>query len=868
MTDSSETQQATFQNDRPITTATDDRLDVDVFIRRLVGPIMRSQDGGSLVVGLYGPWGSGKSSALHLLESSIEEVNELEGPAASGMPYALVVRFTPWLYGSVETLLPAFFDTLAAAVGGLTVAPKKRRNKIEGALRGMAEFVVPAATLGGHLLGGPFGGQLVESIAKLVQGTSKGAAEVMAATKPDFDEGRFREQRETAARMLQELKAGLRPVRVVMTIDDLDRSAGADEVLAMLKLVKLVGDLPNVTYVIAMDRAHIEDLLETKSSTRFGREFLDKIVQVGITLPAVDPRLLTRWLIDEATVVASSANMDPSSLAVDWDDTIASYLPSNSFEQTLQLAIRSPRDVARILNAYRFAALSGDDQAPLHALDLLLISTLQVTAPRTYDAVRLNGRFLLHQDRTVFDDMSGNGRNRGATRARRQARLESISRGEIRPTNADSTAAAQPPTTLTGSASERHGVVDEAALALVTRLFPHAVMLHSDGADIRTAVRSERAARDEYRIFSPDRFNGYFRFALPPATAPVRLVRQAFAILCGRDPEGDATPITAPPDWVREFANLCALHNVETRESLLQQLGDRMASLSRDEARSLAIRVPVLVRYADTDFSEVAAMWAEQIVETLTTYRAGGRGDPLTEAHVDDDKRLAAAHLLNLLDAFGSRSATFAIMYADRVSKDDGYPMTCPSPESRSEITRRGLRYARTILKSTDDIFSGSMGFDGSSLVWIYHKLAERAGARTVDGRDATLQEYLQQLVVRVPARLGHVISCAATWRDVTPHLRDRSLADVRGTLSKFVDPEWLEKTVRRASMLLQDGRVSDAFHPTEMDFPELVRDYIMLVRRADAESAPTVAPSEQTATRSERAQTARNAKGAPRSRR
>ena len=66
--------------------------------------------------------------------------------------------------------------------------------------------------------------------------------------------------------------------RVVVVVDDLDR-VEPDQVRDVVRLIKLVADFPNTTYLVAYDREAIEAALDR--TTHDGRAYLEKIVQVA-----------------------------------------------------------------------------------------------------------------------------------------------------------------------------------------------------------------------------------------------------------------------------------------------------------------------------------------------------------------------------------------------------------------------------------------------------------------------------------------------------------------------------------------------------------------------------------------------------------
>jgi predicted KAP-like P-loop ATPase len=57
------------------------------------------------------------------------------------------------------------------------------------------------------------------------------------------------------------------------------------EVLDIVRLVRLVGDFPNTLYLLAFDRGRVEECLGESNIER-GRAYLEKIVQVTHDVPA------------------------------------------------------------------------------------------------------------------------------------------------------------------------------------------------------------------------------------------------------------------------------------------------------------------------------------------------------------------------------------------------------------------------------------------------------------------------------------------------------------------------------------------------------------------------------------------------------
>ena len=62
-----------YSSDQPISSHEKDRFDRWPFARRIAETIARRRETSSLVIGIYGPWGDGKTSVLRLMEEAFGE---------------------------------------------------------------------------------------------------------------------------------------------------------------------------------------------------------------------------------------------------------------------------------------------------------------------------------------------------------------------------------------------------------------------------------------------------------------------------------------------------------------------------------------------------------------------------------------------------------------------------------------------------------------------------------------------------------------------------------------------------------------------------------------------------------------------------
>ena len=95
-----------YNADKPITSKEEDVFGRKDFSQRLGRFIYNYQGEDGLVLGLYGEWGSGKTSVINMVEEEIDELAEND----KNKP--LIVRFSPWQYSDKDNLISLFFQSL------------------------------------------------------------------------------------------------------------------------------------------------------------------------------------------------------------------------------------------------------------------------------------------------------------------------------------------------------------------------------------------------------------------------------------------------------------------------------------------------------------------------------------------------------------------------------------------------------------------------------------------------------------------------------------------------------------------------------------------------------------------------------------
>ena len=103
-------------NDNPIENLCDDVLGRAEVAESFAQHVLALDATEGAVVGVFGPWGSGKTSFLNLAKAPKYE------------PSAHVVHFNPWLFSGTEQLIHQFFSSALLTISETLRLPKFRRK--------------------------------------------------------------------------------------------------------------------------------------------------------------------------------------------------------------------------------------------------------------------------------------------------------------------------------------------------------------------------------------------------------------------------------------------------------------------------------------------------------------------------------------------------------------------------------------------------------------------------------------------------------------------------------------------------------------------------------------------------------------------
>ena len=213
----------------------DDALNRAIFAKNIATLIKNYRSEESLVVGIYGSWGSGKSTVLNFV---IEEVKNAEG--------AIISRFNPWNVSDQNQLISSFFKFFSDLLNrdDASGSLKNAANLAEG----LSIISAPAAFFGMGFVSKAF-----ENGAKMFREISD-------------DLANFEYIKNEISRMLSESGK-----RFIIVMDDIDR-LNVFEIRQIFQLVKSMADFSNVVYVLAFEQGRMVTL--ARKCTPSGNEKL------------------------------------------------------------------------------------------------------------------------------------------------------------------------------------------------------------------------------------------------------------------------------------------------------------------------------------------------------------------------------------------------------------------------------------------------------------------------------------------------------------------------------------------------------------------------------------------------------------------
>ncbi len=348
--------------DVPIGDLDQDRLGRRPFVERLAHFLGTRTDPASFVVGLYGPWGHGKTSILRLVKQELEDKYS---------EHLSVIEFNPWFYDKEDAIAADFLRDIADA---LNQPLERDREEVARRFERTARIVEPIAGL--------------NFLTKAIVGSIISVAGALGNVS-------LRELRERLRLIVEAEAERETPRRVIVLMDDIDRLP-PEQIAITFRIVKLAADLDYVSYVLAFDEKIVAQVLGKEyEGNSEGVRFLEKIVQLPLHVPRIDESLLKGIMLTDLYQLLDGLGVQPAA-----ED---SYRLQVALERYVWPQVQTIRAGKLLLSALEFAIPALP--AEVNIADVVLIEALRVFSGSAYKFVSAHKEIFLEGVNRSDDDL-------------------------------------------------------------------------------------------------------------------------------------------------------------------------------------------------------------------------------------------------------------------------------------------------------------------------------------------------------------------------------------------------------------------------------------------------------------------------------
>ncbi|MCD9584399.1 KAP family P-loop NTPase fold protein [Tenacibaculum maritimum] len=341
-----------MHTDLPLTNSEHDKLGRFLFATEIATGLVDafSDNNESVVLGINGTWGSGKSTLINFI---IQEVERLTSEQEKQI---ITLRFNPWMFTGQKELQNIFLMELLVKLQTKKEILKDVSEKVANFLEHFS-FVK-------HLHSGA--GTAVDTVKGILDGVSK--HKDLSDLKEDVD------------KLL--IESG---VKLYITIDDIDRLTPS-EITDIFQMVKLNGNFANTVFILAYDRDVVTSALNKQFGDN-GKKYIEKIVQIDYTLPVVSKVNMKRIFGDSLSQLFKEGEIaEAMNKSID-------LVKDEKFVEFFE----SLRDIYRYTNSIKLRFPSVYKE--LNIREFFIIEALRIFRPESYEFILENKESLVYKKR-------------------------------------------------------------------------------------------------------------------------------------------------------------------------------------------------------------------------------------------------------------------------------------------------------------------------------------------------------------------------------------------------------------------------------------------------------------------------------------
>ncbi|MCW3161311.1 KAP family P-loop NTPase fold protein [Chryseobacterium oryctis] len=284
----------------------------------------------AFTIGINSEWGTGKTSTLNLLKKELEKTEHI------------IIEYNPWMGFDKKVLIEDFFNTLSEHIeqDSLNKDLDEYSNRL---------LTTPSPLLKDITSYIPFLNNKTPSLEKLFKLINK--------------------------------KLKLLNQKIIIIIDDVDRLDNK-EIFEILKLIRNSANFTNIFFIVAYDRSYVNNSIDNINHFH-ERNYLDKIINIELSLPYFDPTLLKNTFKNLLLEKIGSEYNDKVSYAlnngfIDIEDLFKFRKSQSNFTQ----AISNMREVKKLVNSIitNYKNILSD----INFSDMIYLEILKLKYPSIY----------------------------------------------------------------------------------------------------------------------------------------------------------------------------------------------------------------------------------------------------------------------------------------------------------------------------------------------------------------------------------------------------------------------------------------------------------------------------------------------------
>lgn len=310
----------------------------------LVKYIQNTNNSVSFAISISGEWGSGKSDFLNRLRNTLSKDGN-----------NIILDFNPWIFNKSNAIAEEFFKLLASSLKAFNHSLIQDINEYS------IRILRPARET--HF---KFLDAVLASIFKI----------------------------EDIKSQIKNIntKIKLSSKKIIVFIDDMDRLSGI-EIMETLRLIRNTANFNNVFFIVAIDQNYIVKALNNANQIENGSEYLKKIFQLNISLPAFKKDLL---LIEFKNILLIAGLNESETNKIIFSLEALNFNSKEGYHPPLfQGIIENIRDLKRFYNSFIISYNILKDEIEIS--DLIVIELIRNKNINMYNAIR---------DKTILENNS------------------------------------------------------------------------------------------------------------------------------------------------------------------------------------------------------------------------------------------------------------------------------------------------------------------------------------------------------------------------------------------------------------------------------------------------------------------------------